>query len=129
MRIFKTLLIGASCAALLTCALPATARADAFNKETLVTFNAPVEMPGVVLPAGTYRFQLADPDGDRAVVRVMNPDGKVVYGTFLTIPEAQVNGVNEPQVTFNERVAGSPQAIRTWAYPGDDVRWEFLYHR
>ncbi len=129
MRIFKTLLLGASCVALLTCALPATARADTFNKETLVTFNAPVEMPGVVLPAGTYRFQLADPDGDRAVVRVLNSTGNVVYGTFLTIPEAQANGVDEPEVTFDERVAGSPQAIRTWAYPGDDVRWEFLYHR
>ena len=45
----------------------ATVRADDYNKKTRLTFSQPVEIPGKVLPAGTYIFRLADsltdPDG------------------------------------------------------------------
>ena len=34
------------------------ANADQWDKKTTVTFNAPVEVPGKVLPAGTYVFKL-----------------------------------------------------------------------
>jgi hypothetical protein len=53
-----------------------SARADEFNKLTILTFSQPVEIPGHVLPAGTYRFQLADSMGDRHIVQVFNADGR-----------------------------------------------------
>jgi hypothetical protein len=36
------------------------AKADDFNQEVIFTFSGPVEIPGSVLPAGTYVFTLAD---------------------------------------------------------------------
>ena len=36
------------------------ARADEWNKKTILTFNQPVELPGIVLQAGTYVFKLVD---------------------------------------------------------------------
>ena len=42
-----------------------TARADAWDKETIVTFSNPVEVPGQVLQPGTYVFKLADSQGSR----------------------------------------------------------------
>jgi hypothetical protein len=43
--------------------------ADEWDKKTNVTFNEPVEVPGVVLPAGSYVFKLADSESDRHIAR------------------------------------------------------------
>ena len=42
--------------------LEVAAHADEQNQFTTFTFNKPVEIPGQILPAGTYLFKLADPD-------------------------------------------------------------------
>jgi hypothetical protein len=62
------------------------ATADESDQKTVVTFSGPVEIPGQVLPAGTYIFKLADSSSDRNVVQVFNEDGTHLYGTFLAIP-------------------------------------------
>src|SRR3954462_9766987 len=52
-----------------------TASAQFANKKTTVTFNEPVEIPGVnaqVLPAGVYVFRLLDSLSDRHIVQVFN---------------------------------------------------------
>ena len=46
------------------------AKADEWNQKTVVTFSAPVEVPGVgqhILPAGTYVFKLMDSLSDRNI--------------------------------------------------------------
>ena len=51
------------CLALVVLAFSAGAKADDWNKTTVVTFSEPFEVPGVgaqVLPAGTYVFKLLD---------------------------------------------------------------------
>jgi len=46
------------------------ARADQWDRKTIVTFNDSVEIPRQVLPAGTYVFKLADSPGDRHIVQI-----------------------------------------------------------
>ena len=48
-----------------TLCVSAPARADESDKLTYLTFNKPVQLPGVTLPAGRYRFQLADVEESR----------------------------------------------------------------
>jgi hypothetical protein len=55
------------------------ARADLFDRLAVFTFSGRVEIPGKVLRAGTYRFELADPDGDRKVVQILSDDGSHVH--------------------------------------------------
>jgi hypothetical protein len=129
MRIVRRLLICVASLALLIAALPASARADQFDKETLLTFSQPVSLPGVTLAAGTYRFQLANPNGDPSIVQVTNARGNVSYGMFITVPEPMPTAANEPGVTLTERAKGAPEAIQSWTYPGDEVRWTFVYPR
>src|SRR5579872_4473379 len=74
------------CAAAIVALLAPGARADEWNKRTILTFSGPVQIPGATLPAGTYVFQLADPDNARHVVMVASKDGTKIYGMFLTIP-------------------------------------------
>jgi hypothetical protein len=104
-----------------------TARADEFDRFMVLTFSSPVEVPGTVLPEGTYEFKLADPNGDRNVLEIRSGDGSKVYATLLTIPTERTTPTDEPVVTFEERAGGAPEAIRTVFYPGETTGMEFQY--
>jgi hypothetical protein len=110
--------------------LSGTASAQRWDKKTTVTFNVPVEIPGVgaqVLPAGTYVFRLLDSLSDRNIVQVFNKDENHVYATILAIPNYRLRATDKTVMTFAERAAGDPQAIRAWFYPGDNWGQEFVY--
>lgn len=109
-----------------------TASAQSWNKRTSVTFNAPVEIPGVgaqVLPAGTYVFRLLDSLADRHIVQIFNKDESHLFATILAIPNYRLRATDKTVMTFAERAAGDPQAIRAWFYPGDNSGQEFVYPR
>jgi hypothetical protein len=115
-----------ACACLLASMLP-QAKADDWDQKTTFTFSGPVEIPGQVLSAGTYVFKLADSASDRSVVQVFNRDQNHFYGTFLTIPDYRLKPAGKPIITFDERAAGSPEAVRAWFYPGENYGHEFVY--
>ena len=113
--------------ALLAVGLAATAHADEWNKLTYLTFSGPVNMPGITLPAGTYRFELADPESSRRVIRVSDKDGSKNYGMFLSISDQKLEPSDKPLVMFKEMPAGAPQAVQAWFYPGETTGYEFVY--
>ena len=113
--------------ALLTAGFAATAHADEWNKLTYLTFSGPVNMPGITLPAGTYRFELMDPDSSRRVIRVSDKDGSKHYGIFLSIADQKLEPSDKPVVMFKEMPAGAPQAVQAWFYPGETTGYEFVY--
>lgn len=103
------------------------ARADQWNQKTVLTLASPAEIPGQILPAGTYVFKLADSQSNRHIVQVFNKDENRVLGTFLAIPAHRRIAGEKPIVRFHERPAGSPQAIKAWFYPGTTTGHEFVY--
>src|SRR5256714_3745324 len=107
-----------------------TAWAQFPSKKTTVSFSAPFEIPGVnaqVLPAGSYVFRLLDSLSDRHIVQVFSKDEKHIYATILAIPNYRLKATDKTVMTFAERAAGQPQAIRAWFYPGDNWGQEFAY--
>ena len=122
------------CMALLAGAMfsPA-AKADDWNRKTTVTFSAPVEIPGVhvagwgVLPAGTYVFKILDSQQDRHIVQIFNKDESICYATILAIPNFRLKTTDKTVMTFRERAAGQPEALRAWFYPGKQWGEEFVY--
>jgi LPXTG-motif cell wall-anchored protein len=109
-----------------------TASADEYNRKTKVTFSAPFEVPGVgaqVLPAGTYVFKLLDSLSNRHIVQIFNADETHLYTTILAIPNYRVQATDKTVITFKERAAGEPEAIRAWFYPGHKWGEEFVYSK
>ena len=121
------------CVALIGAVLAPTARADALNKKTVITFSGPVEIPGVhlsgfgVLPAGTYVFKILDSQSNRHIVQIFSEDEKTVYATILAIPNYRLKVTDKTVMTFTERPAGQPEALRAWFYPGRNSGEEFVY--
>lgn len=103
------------------------AHADIGDQMTTITFSAPVQIPGQVLPAGTYLFRLADSDDAQSVVQIFNADRTHVYATLQTIPADRVTPTGETELTFAEPGAGKPDVLLKWFYPGNDTGNEFVY--
>jgi hypothetical protein len=123
MRVLKCL----ACAAAMTMLIATGARADEWNKKTILTFSGPVQIPGATLPAGSYVFKLADIPSNRHVVQVFDKDETKIYTTILAIPNDRLEPSDKPVILFAERAAGSPQAVKVWYYPGDRIGNEFVY--
>ena len=103
------------------------ATAGEWDEKTIFTFSGPVEIPGQVLPAGTYIFKLAALQSDREIVQVFSKDERHLYGTFLTITDQRLQPADKPIITFEERAAGAPEAVKAWFYPGEDFGHQFVY--
>ena len=132
MKLFKTAATVFGIA-LMTAVLAPGARADDWNRKTTITFSGPVEIPGVhlkgwsVLPAGTYVFKILNSQSDRHIVQLFNKDETAIYATILAIPNYRLRATDKTVMTFRERPAGEPEALRAWFYPGRNWGEEFVY--
>lgn len=100
---------------------------DEWNKKTIVTFNAPVELPGKALPAGTYVFKLLDSTANRNIIQVWDKDEKHLIATLLAVPDYRLKPADKPVLEFEERASNTPEAIKAFFYPGDNYGLEFVY--
>ena len=129
MKLLKTLATLFCLIALCAIVVP-TATADDWNRKTVITFSGPVEVPGVGqhnLPAGTYVFKILNSQSDRHIVQIFNQDETQVLTTILAIPNYRLHATNKTVITFRERPAGQPEAVRAWFYPGREWGEEFVY--
>jgi hypothetical protein len=108
-------------------AFSVAANADQWDKRTIITVNESIEVPGAVLPAGTYILKLVDSPSDRHIVQVMNEREDHVFATVLAIPNYRMEPRGKTVLTFYEVPAGQPQPVRAWFYPGDNYGQEFVY--
>ena len=121
-------LLGVICsAAMLIAATAEPAAAQKFNRHTVITFNTPVELPGVTLPAGTYTFRLSDSTSDRHVVHVLDANAEKHIATLFAMPTRRSEISEETVVTFRETAANEPLPIRYWYFPTDHFGQEFAY--
>jgi len=97
------------------------------TKKTVVTFSQAVEVPGKILPAGTYTFQLLDSTSDRHIVQIFNADGTHIIVTILAINNYRLEPTGDTVMKFRETPGDAPEALRAWFYPGDNFGQEFVY--
>ena len=133
MSVLRAVTTNVFCLALMGVVFSPGAKADDWNRKTVMTFSGPVEIPGVhlkgwgVLPAGTYVFKILDSQSDRHIVQIFNKDETQVFATILAIPNYRLKATGKTVVTFRERPAGEPEALRAWFYPGENYGEEFVY--
>jgi hypothetical protein len=126
MKIMKSVFLLLAIALLCATVLP-SARADTWNKKTVVTFSQAVEVPGKILPAGTYTFVLLDSPADRHIVQIFNADGSQLITTILAINDYRLKPTGDTVMKFSERPGDAPDALRAWFYPGNNFGQEFVY--
>ena len=127
MRATRTLITTCCALAIAMIVMVTGARADEYTKQTFLTFSAPVQVPGMTLPAGTYMFKLANPESGRRAIQIWDEKGTKLFTMLLTIPDQQPEPKDEPVVLFSERPSGAAPAVKSWFYPAERIGYEFIY--
>ena len=106
-----------------------SARASTGEEVSIFHFKAPVQLPGRVLPAGSYPFRLAQSTSEMNVVEIKNPQQTRLYGVFLVKPEFEARVPKRSTIIFEKRAPGAPRAIKAWFYQGSKYLNDFIYPR
>jgi hypothetical protein len=109
--------------------LELTAHADEDNQLTKLSFSEAVQVPGRILPAGTYQFVLASIGANRDIVWIFNADHTHLVATVQTVPTERARESGGTSITLAQRPGGQPDALVRWFYPGMSTGHEFLYPR
>ncbi len=117
----------ASVGLLVGAALAPSARADEWNKKTILTVNETIQVPNKVLPPGMYVMKLMDSPSNRHIVQIFDKDEQHLQTTILAIPNYRLEPTGKTQFQFWETPPGQPKALRAWFYPGDNFGQEFAY--
>jgi hypothetical protein len=104
-----------------------SARADEHDQATKLTFSQSFQIPGRVLPAGTYWFVLAEGPTNHTIVRIFNSDRATVYATLFTINTESLTTTDKTAITFAEREPMQPETLLSWFYPGRTSGHQFVY--
>lgn len=108
-------------------ALAPNARADEWDKKTILTVNESIQVPNKVLPPGTYVMKLLDSPSNRHIVQIFDKNEQHLQTTVLAIPNYRLEPTGKTQLQFWETPPGQPKALRAWFYPGDNFGQEFAY--
>jgi hypothetical protein len=120
--------LGALGFVLFTSAFTQSAKADEWNKRTIITTHEPIQIEGKVLEPGQYVMKLVD-SFDRHIVQIFDIDEAKLEMTVLAIPTYRLDPTGDTRLTFSEMPDGQAPALRTWFYPGDNSGFEFSASR
>ena len=104
-----------------------SAHADMSDQATQITFSKQVQIPGQVLPAGTYWFLLANISEQQDVVQIYNSDRSKLYATLETASIERQQATGDTVVKLAQQESSKPEALVAWFYPGETTGHEFLY--
>jgi len=123
----KQLVLAVASIGLLGVAIAPSARADEWNKKTILTVNETIQVPNKVLPPGKYVIKLLDSPSNRHIVQIFDGDETHLLTTILAIPNYRLQPTGKTVFGFWETPPGQPKALRAWFYPGDDYGHQFVY--
>lgn len=125
----KNIVLLTIAALLLALSLSTRAKADDWDKKTIVTFDQDVEIPGQVLPAGTYVFKLFRSSSDRFTVQVWDGSEFQLLATLITIGDSYPNPSGKAYFVLDTSGTdeGYPPAVVSWFFAGCDEGRDFIY--
>ena len=115
-------------AAALAALVASSAHALTMDHTNYVTFSAPIALPGVTLPAGTYLFRTPS-ETDKNIVQVLNRAGNRSYYMGITRPTQRPRPGTALLVILGEAPVGQVRPIQTWFPIGERDGHSFIYER
>jgi hypothetical protein len=96
------------------------------DNRAMVTFDRPVEVPGKVLPPGSYVFKSLD---NSELVQVFSADEKQLFATVAVVPEDRpAQDLNDDCfVQLTRTRADAPQEVQGYFLPGRLTGFQFVY--
>jgi len=106
--------------------VPHAANAQGLITGTIASFDQAVEIPGHVLPAGTYAFV----DKGNSVVQVWDKDQQKLFATLITNAAVQSQFTDERQeFEFEKSTPDKPMELKAWFQGSGSLGREFIYSK
>jgi len=122
-----SVLAGLALALALFAAAPAS-HADEKNQATQFTFDRDVRIPGMILPAGTYWFQVLDSPSSKNIIQIFNFDRSELVTTVMTFSAERAEPHGKTILTLTDTEGrNAPPTMLTWFYPGRTIGHQFAY--
>jgi len=126
MKAFRIQLLVLFTLAAVVVVAPNTASAQGLVAGTIATFDQPVEIPGHVLPAGTYTFVERGP----SVVQVWDKYQSKLFATLITNAAEQSQYADERQeFEFEKSASDAPKELKAWFIGSSSLGHEFIYEK
>jgi hypothetical protein len=127
MKVAKSgLWLSVICLAAASMAGPVT-RADDSVRQATVTIQSPEQVPGSVLPAGTYVFKQTGMQSGWAIVQIYSKDGSALVTTILAYPNPQIASNGQNVVVYPANGPGGIPAMEGFVFTGDSTVEQFAY--
>lgn len=118
---------GALALALFTMTLVPPAKADEWNKRTVITVQGgAVQIQGTVLEPGKYVLKLVDSQSNRRMLEIFNADETKLETTIFANLAYRLDPTPDTRFAFAEQADGQPKAIRTLFFSGDSYGLQFV---
>ena len=119
---YKPILVALTVAVLASPAI--RAEAAPMERAIRLSFSQPVEIPGMVLPAGSYVFEDLQLGG---LTRIWDANGLHVLTTVLTVPAERREPEAKHSVILKENGQHTPERVDAWFAPWESIGSEFVY--
>src|SRR5579859_1461631 len=93
------------------------------SSDHFLTFNGPVELPGVGLAPGVYIFRFVAP----AMMQVLNENRSIVYATFFVTPTLRSKVTDDYAMTLRRIQNDAPARMTTLFPPEAWEGYELMY--
>jgi len=123
---FKFYLLVLFALAAIVMVTPQAASAQGLATGTIASFDQPVEIPGHVLPAGTYTFV----EKGSTLVQVWDKDQSKLIATLITNAAEQSQFTDERQeFEFEKSTSDKPMELKAWFLGSGRLGREFIYEK
>jgi hypothetical protein len=111
--------------AVLGCVATAVPVAADMWHTTYLTFSQDVALPNVVLPRGSYTFEIVSPTGN--IVRVSSrANSRIYFSGFTRQVDRPLDLPRDRVVAFGETRPGAPTPVKAWYPRGRAFGYEFI---
>jgi len=119
----------ASAVALTWCLGTTSATADEWNRETILTIDQPLVVPGATLTPGTYTFTLGNENTSRDLVYIFSGEhGERTFVTSARVRRMQRDSdKRDLALSVALNAEGAVPMMKGWFYPGSMDGFEFVY--
>jgi hypothetical protein len=115
------------CLAVASVVAASVTRADDSAKQATVTLQSPEQVPGSVLPAGTYMFRQTGMRSGWAIIQIYNRDGSALVTTILAYPNPKVASNGQNVIVYPANGSSSIPAIEGVVFSGDSTVEQLAY--
>jgi hypothetical protein len=96
------------------------------DRKAVIAIQSPMEIPGSVLPPGSYVFKQSGAQNGWTIVQIYNESESTLVTTVIAYPNAKLSSTGDTVMTYSAP-GSNGQVLEAVTFPGDTAPDQFAY--